>query len=127
MDMPLNWDQEYPSVSKLKDKLVEMLNEKSLPKSFLSKLMTHYINAKIKNHSITVFKTYWMLTYDLSRMKERISSERVKSLIDNCIKEVCTKNYRSLDGQNLHSDYHALELWTFAARWAELEYRKDKE
>jgi CRISPR-associated protein Csm1 len=126
MDMPLNWDLEFPPVVALQEQLVNFLNENKLPKSFVSKLMSHYVNAKIQNHTITVPKTYWMLTYDLSRMKERLSVD-VKQLIDNCIKEVCDKNRGLLNGQVIHSDYHALELWAFAARWAELVYRKDKE
>ena len=63
---------------------------------------------------------------DLSRMKERCSTD-VHILIDNCIREVCDKSRNTLNGKSITTNYHALELWTFAARWAELEYRKDKE
>lgn len=97
-----------------------------MPKSFLSKLMSHYANARLLGHVITVPKTYWMLTYDLSRMKERSHAD-VEALIDNCINEVCDKSKNTLNGEPIVTDYHALELWTFAARWAELEYRKCKE
>ncbi|WP_293739186.1 type III-A CRISPR-associated protein Cas10/Csm1 [uncultured Parabacteroides sp.] len=126
MDMALNWDLEYPQVKKLKDKLSEMLRMGKMPKSFLSKLMNHYANAGLVGHHITIPKTYWMFTYDLSRMKER-SLPDVKVLIDNCICEVCDKSRNTLNAEPIVTDYHALELWTFAARWAELEYRKDKE
>lgn len=126
MDMALNWYLEYPQVKKLKGKLCEMLQDGKMPKSFLSKLMNHYANAGLVGHVITVPKTYWMLTYDLSRMKER-SHVEVKALIDNCINEICDKSKSSLNGEPITTNYHALELWTFAARWAELEYRKDKE
>lgn len=126
MDMPLNWDLEYPQVKKLKDKLCEMLQTGKIPKSFLSKLMNHHANAGLVGHVITIPKTYWMLTYDLSRMKERSHAD-VKALIDNCIREVCDKNRNTLNAEPITTGYHALELWIFAARWAELEYRKDKE
>ena len=126
MDMPLNWNLEYPQVKKLKDKLCEMLQMGKIPKSFLSKLMNHHANAGLVGHIITTPKTYWMLTYDLSRMKERSHTD-VKALIDNCICEVCDKGRNTLNAEPVITNYHALELWAFAARWAELEYRKDKE
>lgn len=126
MNMALNWYWEYPQVKKLKERLCEMLQMGKMPKSFLSKLMSHYANARLLGHVITVPKTYWMLTYDLSRMKERSHAD-VEALIDNCINEVCDKSKNTLNGEPIVTDYHALELWTFAARWAELEYRKCKE
>lgn len=128
MDMPMNWDKEYPMVKELKTILYELVKEEQLPKSFLSKLMIHYANSGMSNHRITNPKTFWMLTYDLSRMKNRYhKSDKVYMIIDNCIKEVCDKSCGKLNGMDTGTDYHPLELWTFAARWAELEYRKDKE
>lgn len=126
MDMPLNWDEEFDVVEELKNDLYDWLIKEQLPKSFLSKLMMHYENAKIINHKIKEVKTYWMLTYDLSRMKGRSNTEAVNNMIDNCIKEVCDKNKNTLNGKSIQTDYHPLELWTFAARWAELEYRTNK-
>ena len=125
MDTPLNWDYEFPQVKALKEELCRLLETGNLPKSFLSKIMKHYANAGIKSHRITHPKTYWMLTYDLSRMKERSGSE-LNSLIDCCIKEVCDKSKGTLNGKALKTNYHPLELWNFAARWAELEYRSEK-
>lgn len=121
---PLNWDHEYQPVKALKDELCALLHEDKLPKSFLAKIMRHYANAGIKKHRITQLKTYWMLTYDLNRMKERFVPE-VANLIDCCIKEVCDKTRKTLNGRPLETNYHALELWNFAARWAELEYRSN--
>lgn len=128
LNMPLNWDKEFQVVEKLKDKLVEQLKDDVMPKSFLSKLIAHHANAEFKEHKVTNYKTYWMLTYDLSRMKGRHANNAgLNALIDNCIKEVCDKSCGKLNGEIIETDYHPLELWTFAARWAELEYRKDKE
>lgn len=123
MDFPLNWDLEFTTVEKLKDKIVDLLGSNKLPKSFISKVMSHYANSEMKKHQITRPKTYWMLTYDLSRMKSRSAGEDVNSMIKNCIEEVCDKNKGKLNGEPIHSDYHPLELWAFASRWAELEYR----
>ena len=128
MDMPLNWDMEYKAVKSLKTFLYDLLMDKQLPKSFLSKVLMHHANAGIADHQVTRYKTYWMLTYDLSRMKNRYErSGKINALIDNCIKEVCNQSCGKLNGVDICTDYHPLELWAFAARWAELEYRKDKE
>lgn len=124
MDTPLNWDYEYQPVKTLKNTLCALLRDGKLPKSFLSKVMRHYVNAALNEHRITHLKTYWMLAYDLNRMKER-SCPEVVSLIDNCIKEVCDKTKKTLNGCAIETNYHALELWNFAARWAELEYRSN--
>lgn len=68
------------------------------------------------------FKVFWMLTYDLSRMRERIKDLETLSLINNCKLEICG-NKDVLNGQPIESEYHPLELWAFACRWAELEMR----
>lgn len=125
MDMPLNWDEEFPAVTKLKDRLCELLFKGVLPKSFISKILVHHANAEINNHAIKNFKTFWMLTYDLSRMKSR-STPEVNVILDNCIREICQKSCARLNGEVIKTDYHPLELWAFASRWAELEYRTNK-
>lgn len=127
MNMPMNWEHEYPMVKELKTQLYDLLLEGKLPKSFLSKVLMHHANAGITNHQVTRYKTYWMLTYDLSRMKNRYDkSAQINTLIKNCINEVCNQSCGKLNGVDINTDYHPLELWAFAARWAELEYRKDK-
>lgn len=123
--MPLNWEKEYSIVKKLKDHIAELLYSDSLPKSFLSKIMEHAMNADFKNHKISNYQIYWHLAYDLQRMKERYkSSKETLSLLDKCINEVCHTNGQ-LDGREITSFYNSLELWAFACRWAELEYRAE--
>jgi CRISPR-associated protein Csm1 len=64
-----------------------------------------------------------MISYDLGRMKQRYKKEEdVKNIIDNCISEVCG-NKKILNGNALDTNYHTLELWAMASRWAELEIR----
>ena len=123
--MPLNWKKEYSTVKKLKDHIAELLYSDSLPKSFLSKIMEHAMNAGFKNHKISNYQIYWHLAYDLKRMEERYkSSKETLSLLDKCINEVCHTNGQ-LDGREITSFYNSLELWAFACRWAELEYRTE--
>ena len=128
MDTPLNWDTEFPATEKLKNDIVGMLKSDQLRKAFISKILTFRENANIKNHRITDIRTYWMLTYDMKRMKERTSDKDIAALIDLCINEVCASNASStLGGYEIDSTYHKLELWGFACRWAELEKRSEKQ
>jgi CRISPR-associated protein Csm1 len=123
MGMPLNWELEFPKVEQLKNKIVELIDEKKvLNKSFISKILLHHTNADIKEHIIKNIRTFWLLTYDLSRLKAREKQSKINTLVDNCIAEVCG-NKKLLNGVPLTTNYHALELWAFTARWAELEIR----
>ena len=125
MDFPLNWEKEFPAVLSLKDKLVSFLESGQLPKSFISKVMSHAANADIRNHSVRRYKTFWMLTYDLSRLTQRLKTAEARSFVNQCKLEICS-NLKTLAGLALETDYHALELWAFACRWAELETRSKK-
>ncbi len=119
MSVPLNWDKEFPFVEELKTDIYNLLESDELPKSFISKLMIHFENAGVKDHRITNFRTYWMISYDLKRMKSRhAAAKEANDLIDRCVKNICTKQ-----DFNITTDYHPIELWVLAARWAELEYR----
>ena len=122
MDMPLNWNEEFPLVENLKNKLLSLLLAKHLPKSFLSKILLHASTAGFENHKITKVKTYWMMTYDLKRILERTQNEEAKTIVMNCQRDICDNN-KFLNSERITTDYHALELWAFACRWAELEYR----
>ncbi len=129
MQMPLNWEKEFPAVENLKNEIVRLSpggsesdSSGKLPKSFIGKILQHASNAKIKKHKITNLKTYWMVAYDMGRMAERHKDSELKELINRSKVEICG-NAGTLNGQAITSDYHALELWAFAARWAELEMR----
>lgn len=120
---PLNWQAEWPCVKELKETLVTYIEQGMMPKSFLSKVLRHAMNARIRRHEITHMASYWMMTYDLSRMKGREArSKEASALIQNCINEVCGRQ-PMLNGSPVLTAYHPLELWAFAARWAELQLR----
>ena len=125
MDTAFNWNEEFPVVESLKNEIVTLIDKDIIPKSFISKIMAHAANAKIENHTIKQIKTFWILTYDLNRMKDRIKGENARKVIENCIIEVCGKK-EVLNGKPIRTDYHPLELWAFASRWAELELRTNK-
>lgn len=118
----LDWTYEFPAVENLKDEIVNLHIEDSIKSSFISKILRHSINANIQVHKITNFKTYWMIAYDMGRMKNRTKSPKAIELITRCIKEVCG-NISELNGKPIHTAFHSLELWALACRWAELELR----
>lgn len=124
MNTPLNWRYEYPVVEQLKNQLVNLIVNDHLPKSFINKVLAHAENAEIIDGRITNYRTYWMMTYDLGRMKSRTTPE-TQNIIDNCKNEVCG-NLPLLNGTDIATGYHPLQLWAFACRWAELEYRTTK-
>lgn len=127
---PLNWDHEYPIVKKLKDRIVALSRDSTnpLPKSFVSKVLLHYTNFDFNNllnlssESLKKHRArqYWLIPYDFSRFRGRTSHN---SLIDTFIREICDKNSHTLNGESIKTEYHALQLWGFACRWAELELR----
>jgi len=118
-----NFDLEFPQVKGLKDELVSLLNDEALPKSFISKVLQLHADAKFDNHEITEVKTYWMSAYTLGRMLQR-AKEPARTLINTCKNEICTNAHR-LNGKDIKGEYHPLELWAFACRWAELETRTE--
>lgn len=128
METPLNWDKEFEPVRDLKDKLVSLLcDNESLPKSFLNKVMIHAINAAIKNHKVTKVNIYWHLSYDIKRAMERAKGkDNVIALLEQCRADICTPG-STLAGERIETNYHLLELWALASRWAELEYRSINE
>ena len=122
LGVPLNWDAEFPAVEQLKEDMLGMLKTQDLNKSFLGKVMKYAAAAHIRDHKITNYKVFWMIPYDLSRMRSECKNAEVVKLMNRCIKEVC-QGGQTLNGVLLQTDYHPLELWCFACRWAELEYR----
>ena len=121
MSMPLNWAEEFPAVESLKDAIVSFIDA-GMPKSFIGKILRHAAMADFKNHKITNYKTFWMLTYDISRQKKTFKDSAAREMADCLIRECCGKS-ATLNGSPIHTSYHALELWAFAARWAELYIR----
>lgn len=131
MGIALNWDKEFPAVKELKVKIADLTERSVIPKAFISKIQLLASQARIKEvqkdgriiHNVTNFKVYWLLAYDLKRMRERGNENpEANSFIDLCINESCSPR-GTIGGNNIDTFYHPLELWSFAARWAELELR----
>lgn len=127
MHIALNWDEEFKIVKKLKDEILKAFKN-DMPSSFIQKILQHQANARIENHTIKNIKTYWMIAYDMKRMSERIgkrADHNLINLVNNFKNECCNGTCTTLNGERINTTYHPLELWAFAARWAELENRTE--
>jgi CRISPR-associated protein Csm1 len=126
MEMPLNWNEEFPIVEQLKDKIVGYYLANKLPKSFISKVVNFSQQAKFtKTNKIGNYKIYWLFTYDINRLITRTKKDEVDVFLQQCISDVCSTK-KTLDGKSITTNYHPLQLWAFACRWAELTIRTNK-
>ena len=121
---PMGWEIEYPVIKSLKTELVSLLVTEKLPKSFISKLNSHFSQAEKQNDGKLKIppRMYWMMAYDFGRMISRTKDVAAIKLIEQCKMDIVS----NLINGNSFENYHALQLWHIAARWAELEYRSFK-
>lgn len=120
--VPLNWDYEFPTVKGLKEHICNMISSNLLEKSFITKVNIHAEAQKAYlDKKILVPKWFWLMAYDFSRFAERDS---VAKEFINEMKMSCVAN--SYKGSKINSKYPFLQLLRLACRWAELEYRSNK-
>ena len=124
LGMPLNWDTEYFWVKKMKETIKDYLEGERLPRSFASKLHSHFANAQVENHKITRLNVLWLMAYDFSRLASSVkkSDMEAKEFIHNVKNWIFTNEHPELKKTN----YHIFELINLATRWAELELRTNK-
>jgi CRISPR-associated protein Csm1 len=121
LEYPLDWKNEYKVVKNLKEELCSLYMEKeTIPRSLLGKISSHHNMAQIVDGLITNPRAYWILAYDLGRMRQRTKGEKISEWINTCIKDI---HQNTIKGGEIPTDYHTLELYNLAARWAELELR----
>ncbi len=117
----LGWQKEYSVVKQVKDEILALLKSDKLPKSFISKLNSHYSLTLAESQDKGKFtippRLFWLMAYDYSRMINRSTDPIAAKLIDQCKKDVVIDKWKNFE------TYHAIQLWHLAARWAELEFR----
>lgn len=126
LNVPLNWNVEYPLVKKLKNTIKDFLEQNKLPRSFSSKLQAHFANARVKNGEITKLNVLWLMAYDFTRLADSIKKsdpDARQFVLD--VKEWVFNNHHPELVENT-SKYHVIELINLATRWAELELRTNK-
>lgn len=128
VDMPLNWDREFPKVKQLKDTLVYFFKEKKINKSILNKIRSYHNsrllieehNEKATSDNQINPRWIWTMVYDLSQFGRRTGDKEAKDFIQKLRQSIFTNSY---EGQKLDSSYHFLTLLNAASKWAELELR----
>ena len=125
LEKALSWEVEYKIVKNIKDELVRLyLKDDKMPRSLLGKIATHFEMANIINGEIKNPKTYWMLAYDLGRMRQRINKyEEIDNWINQFVNDL---HQNTIKGKKIETEYHSLELYFIASRWTELELRTIK-
>ena len=115
LDKALGWETEFPAVKAKAQLLLEKIEKKYLPKSFLQKLMMYYLRKDEK-------RTIWLMSYDFGRMMQRDKGE--KKFLQDVLEDLIGNTWK---GQSRNDfAYTSFELYAMAARWAELLYRDIK-
>lgn len=120
LGLSLGWKNEYPAVKQLKHDIHLTISNKSLNKSFISKINLHFTSAKFENEKLVSPKTYWMSAYDFGRMESSTKIPDIKAFLKKCRLDIVSD---TVNGIRIPSRYHSFKLWHLAARWAELENR----
>lgn len=121
LDMPLNWEKEFPTVKSIKEELVKRINSEQLPSGFLHKINTLFEMRKRQIEKNENQSWQWIMAYDFARMKQRKKDNSdLNMFIDNLQKDIICNTH---NGNKMISKYGFLELLNLAARWAELELR----
>lgn len=123
LGIPLNWDLEFSDVMEIKNKILGVLRTNKLPQSFIGKLNMHYKQGDVLAGKYVIKpRIKWLMAYDFARLNQRLNDSFTKELIDTCKNDIFCN---TLLGKPMKSEYHPLELWYLAARWAELENRSE--
>jgi CRISPR-associated protein Csm1 len=120
--MPLYWDNEYLIVKSYKDRILELLKNGEMPKSFISKIYSHSMKTTSEKGDLKPLNALWMMAYDFGRMEQRTMSDKAIELLRECKTNVFANSF---NGKPINSPYHFLELINLATRWAELEIRSN--
>lgn len=122
LGVPINWDQEYPRVFEIKNKLVQWLDKGLITKGLLMQLQNYYINFKAKNRASPKnnedapedFAWKWQATYNLARRRGATKDREKQAVLDELKAILFTEIY---------DNKLRFEAFALACKWAELENR----
>lgn len=120
--VPMRWTAEYDAVRRISESMVVLIEQQSLSKSIVTRLLRYYENARFEERRIVPSRLVWLADYDLSRLIRRTRDNQAAiCFIRQCIVDITTGV--TLGGRPMDSPYHALQLLSVAARLAELRLR----
>jgi CRISPR-associated protein Csm1 len=131
----LHWQNEYPTVKRLKDKFFELGDD---VKATSMKIQGFHAEKesiledleRIKKQEPSIRKDHtaswrWQLAYDIARTKERYKNKKeLKEFLDEIKIDIFTKKDNQIKERK--TEYEFFDLLALAARWAELEKRTKK-
>ena len=115
--MPLRWQHEFKWINDYKDHLCELIEDEYIDKSIISHILQIGENVTFKDGKVNPIRYIWLAAYDLSRMAKN-KGDIGKGFIKQCVLDIMSG--RTLDGKQINSPYHALQLIIVAARLAEM-------
>lgn len=118
LNTPLTWDYELPIVEEIKDQLVQLIRDQSLPRGVLNKLMNYAEVAEQQRRSGENERWRWHMAYDFSRAAARAKRHSGAETFYDRIKVATFSN--TWNGSPLSSNYTFLQLLAVAARWTEM-------
>jgi hypothetical protein len=121
--VPMRWDVEFKQVMSLSDRLNTLRNENAkLINPILRRVLSYSEMASFENGEITPVRLIWLVTYDLSRSKNRNRNyKELGELIDMCKLDITVGN--TIWGAKVDMPYHSLQMWSIAARLVEIKNR----
>lgn len=129
LTIALNWESEYPYLSRLKEEIKDLLHQKDgLSEGFTSAMYNLMQQAKMEKNSDnlfypTVHRVTWLAAYQFKRNSDG-KNEAVKAFFRKWANAIMTGK---VPGEEAPKDtlYHALQYLALAGRWAALEERSE--
>ena len=114
---PLRWQHEFKWINDYKDHLCKLIKDGYIDKSIISHILQIGENVTFVDGKVNPIRYIWLAAYDLSRMAKN-KGDIGKGFIKQCVLDIMSG--RTLDGKQINSPYHALQLIIIAARLAEM-------
>jgi CRISPR-associated protein Csm1 len=123
---PVNWDTEFIFLSKLKEEIKILLDQKGLYQGFSSDMFNLMESAKLSKPTesedkfkLMNYQVIWHTAYNFKRAMQRNKNDHVKTFFAKWIELIYTGKIPEIP----ETKYHSIQFLALAARWASLELR----
>jgi CRISPR-associated protein Csm1 len=119
----IHWEREMVEVVRLKNILLDLLTEKKVHKSLLTRINAYAAAREYQESENLTPRWIWTMLYDLSRFEDSLkkrnpeAAEQIKLLRDTAFEDKAKKDNKVANSY--------LYLMQVAARWAELEIKTE--
>jgi CRISPR-associated protein Csm1 len=126
-DHPLHWDYEFRIVKELKDKIFRLVNQDSLPHSFIRSMSALYEKRQYQKAYGMTQSWRWQVAYQTVRQK--VFSKEAKDFVNDVAVSIFSNQLtvgvfdEGRKPEAMTSNYTFFDLLHIAIRWAEYELR----